>query len=277
MALIQEISSKENQFIKLAKSLHQKKQREELALMLLEGKKLISEAIKKNIKLKFVFTKDQSIIEELGINELDEIEIYIGDEELMSKISTTDTAPPIIAIAEQPKSQNPLKIKSEEKNSKDIFLYCDTIRDPGNLGSIIRTAFAAGIKAIYISPESADIYNTKTLRSSMGAVFYGDIKYIGFDDLLNEFKDYIETKKTSLEIIGTSPYASKNYNEISNLCPLKTFLVVVGNEADGLNQTVSDKCTEFVKIPLQNGIESINVLAATSVILFDLSSRWKSF
>ncbi len=287
MQTLQEITSKENQFIKLANSLQQKKHRQEQGLILLEGKKLIQEALKKNLCFKHIFIKEKAILDEFDPHAFDNCEIYISNQELMEKISTTDTPPPIVAIVDYPESKDPLdcigtttqqNLNLQQKQlqaNKDLFLYCDTVRDPGNLGSIIRTAFAAGVKAIYISPESADIYNTKTLRSSMGAVFYGSINYINFNELINKFTPYLEQHKTSLEIIGTSPYATKNYNEISDLCPLKTVLVVIGNEAHGLSEEISKRCTELVKIPLANDIESINVLAASSVVLFDLASRWK--
>jgi RNA methyltransferase, TrmH family len=277
MQTIQEISSKENQFVKLACSLQQKKYREELNLILLEGKKLIQEAIKKNIAIKYVFVKNKDILAEFADNSFDTSDVYISDDELMKKISTTETPAPIIAIASQPTKIDPLDTLVEQNltTNKNIFLFCDTVRDPGNLGSIIRTAFAAGVKGIYISPESADVYNSKTLRSSMGAVFYGGINYISFDNLITNFEGYLQQNKTSLEIIGTSPHAKKSYCDISSLCPLKTILVVIGNEADGLSEDVSKRCTELIKIPLANEIESINVLAATSIILFDLANRWK--
>ncbi len=261
------VLSKDNQYIKLAKSLHDKKSREQEGLFLLEGKTLIEEAIKKQIQLQTVFVLDESITSQLTLD--DTVKVFEIEKELMERICTTENPPPILAIAELPQAD--LKNKS---SSSGTFLYLENISDPGNLGSIIRTAFAAGVQSIFLSPGSVDIYNTKVLRSSMGTVFYGPIKYIALETLINQLKQEVE----SLEILGTCPRNGVDYSEL-HFNPLKSILVLVGNETRGLSEEAQDLCTQLVQIPLANDVESLNILAATSVILFGLKPQaaklWK--
>jgi TrmH family RNA methyltransferase len=259
---IQVIGSKDNQYIRLAALLHQKKGREQEGLFLLEGKTLVQEALKKNLNIKFAFVTDTSTLSELDLPY--DIQSFEVNEDLMGKIATTDTPPPIVAIAELPVFGDALK-GVEQKN---IFLYLENISDPGNLGSIIRTAFAAGVKSIYISPGSVDVFNPKALRSSMGTAFYGPIRYIGLPELIEKLKQH----SSSLEILGTCPRAETNYSDMK-FSAFKNILLLVGNESHGLSDSAKALCTQLVQIPLANDVESLNILAATSVVLFGLKNN----
>ncbi len=258
---IQIIESKENQYIKLATLLHQKKGREQEGLFLLEGKTLVQEALKKNLTIKFAFVLDPVTLNEVELPY--DIQSFQLSEDLMARIATTDSPPPIVAIAKLPSFEDSL----QDIEQGNLFLYLENIADPGNLGSIIRTAFAAGVRSIYLSPGSVDVFNTKTLRSSMGIAFYGPIKYITLDTLIEKLKQH----SCSLEILGTCPRAETNYNEIQ-FSPLKNILLLVGNESHGLSDSAKELCTQLVQIPLANDVESLNILAATSIVLFGLKS-----
>lgn len=267
MPEIQEITSKDNQFIKLAGSLQQKKARREEALILIEGKTLVEEANKKNLNLKHIFIQDEKELE--GLNISTDTAVYKLDSELMSKISSTENPPPIVAIAETP------KIPEAKLDTSNLLLFCENVKDPGNLGSIIRTAFAAGVKNIYLSPNCVDIYNPKVIRSSMGAVFYGSIRYIELKELEQELKQKSAEMGASLELVGSTPYTDSHYTEVQ-VNPLKNILLIMGNESQGMSEEAKKMCTRLVSIPLENGIESINVLAASSVLLFALSDKLKN-
>lgn len=261
---IQTIESKENRYIKLATLLHQKKGREQEGLFLLEGKTLVQEALKKNLDIKFAFVSNTKTLDEIKLPY--DIQSFEISEDLMSKISTTDTPPPIVAIAKLPTFTDSLS-GIEQKN---IFLYLENISDPGNLGSIIRTAFAAGVKTIYISPGSVDVFNPKALRSSMGTAFYGKIEYIGLEELIEKLKQH----SNSLEILGTCPRAKTSYNDMQ-FSPFKNILLLVGNESHGLSDSAKELCTQLIQIPLANDVESLNILAATSIVLFELQKNNK--
>jgi len=272
--VVDKITSKDNQQIKFVQSLHDKKTRKEAGLCIIEGKTILEDAISRNVEISKIFARENFAVEaDVIANKCkSDVELFVVDEELMSKITTTDTAPPIIAIAKTKEFVDPIFDSASSIQASDIFLYCEDIQDPGNLGSIIRTAFAAGVKSIYLSPSSADIFNTKTIRSSMGTVFAGNINYIEISELLNKFQTKCQDEKLSCEILGTSSYSESSYNEI-RVSQQKVFMLLVGNESRGLSKNAIDSCTQLVKIPMANNVESINVLAATSVVLFDLRHK----
>lgn len=260
---LQTINSKENQYIKLARFLHDKKGREQEGLFLLEGKTIVQEAAKRNLEIKYIFTTDPSTLNQ--ITRSSDTQCFAVDEVLMARISTTENPPPIIAIAKIPSFVDPL----DSLSKSDLFIYLENISDPGNLGSIIRTAFASGVKGIYLSPNSVDVYNTKVLRSSMGTAFYGATTYIELEDLINRMKTLSQANSASLEVVGTSSHADVDYRSVQ-FSPFKNILLLVGNESHGLSDKAKSLCTSLVKIPLANDVESLNILAATSVILFSL-------
>lgn len=277
---IQKISSRDNQYIKLARYLHQKRGRQEKNLFLLEGKTLIQEALKKNLTIQFLFLQDASLLNEIGRQA--QCQVFELDAELMARVATTENPPPAIAIAEMPEFEDPLNqqqssskqenlsnLEPQASKSQDTYLYLENISDPGNLGSIIRTAFAAGIKSIYLSPGSVDVFNPKVLRASVGTAFYGPIKYLALDELKAKIQDEAKNKTMSLEVIGTCPHSDKSYQDLQ-FSPFKDVLILVGNESHGLSDSAKELCTELVSIPLANDVESLNILAATSIILFGL-------
>jgi RNA methyltransferase, TrmH family len=278
-----EIVSKDNQYIKLACSLHEKKYRKEKNLILFEGQTLIEEAIKRKITIKTLFYSKESVLEDFKQEHPEELdfEILQISQELMEKISTTDSAPPLIAISEKPNFADPmhndsqlnlLQQESPEKKTGNLFVYCENIQDPGNLGSIIRTSFSAGVEAVYLSHDCADIYNPKTLRSSMGTMFCGPVIYKDLSDIKENLKKFSSKNQTSYEIIGTSSYADTAYDEV-NINKMKNLMLMVGNESKGLRDESIKACTMSIKIDLENDIESLNVLSATSIILFNLKNK----
>lgn len=259
---MQEIASKENQFIKLASKLHNKKTRDELGLFIIEGKTLLKEALNKKQNIKHIFFLDEDFHSEIEDALDSDIDCFLIDESLMSKISATENPPPVLAILE--KNQ-----KAQELNG-NFFIYCEDLQDPGNLGSIIRSAFASGVNKIFLSPNSCDVYNPKSLRSSVGTIFYGDIEYKGLDQVIEELTQYSQTKNSKLEILGTSSHAENNIFK-TEFKKDDTHLVLIGSEAEGLSKKAIDSCSKLIKIPLYNDVESINVLAASSVVLFEIN------
>lgn len=260
------ISSKDNNLIKLATSLHIKKNRDEKNLFIIEGKTLLEEAIKKNQIIKYIFFLDTKVHKEIqnGLNP--DIDCFLITEDLMKKICSTDSPCPVLAILEKKESKTEIK--------GDFFIYGENIKDPGNLGSIIRTAFASGVEQIFLSESSCDIYNPKTLRSTVGTIFYGEISYIkDLKTLIANLQEHANKEKLKLEIIGTSSHTQQSIFE-TDFQGKAIHLVLLGSEAEGLNKETINSCTQLVTIPLKNNIESINVLAASSVVLFEIA-KWK--
>ena len=272
----EEITSKDNQHIKLAASLHEKKYRKEHNLILFEGKTIIEEALKRNLEIESLFFQKEDIFNEIKTEfPSKEFQAFKLNQELMQKIATTDSAPPLIAIFKKPQMPDLLADAQLKNKTGNLFLYCENIQDPGNLGSIIRTAFSAGVEMIYLSPDCADIFNPKTIRSSMGTMFCGPIVYKELKDVKTSLVNFSSQNQTSYEILGTSSHAQRTYQEIS-VNNLKNFMLLVGNESKGLKKESLEACTMNIKIEMANNIESLNVLAATSIILFDLKNKVKN-
>lgn len=242
---------------KLAKSLTQKKHRIESGFFLIEGKKLLLEAINKGVDIVEILSDNEKLLEDIKIQNQDKTKARFSKfkPKEIEAISSTSSPVPVAAIARQ----NSWKIKDEGK--ANLELYCEGISDPGNLGSIFRTALAAGVVRIFISENSIDIYNPKLLRSSVGAIFSLDIQKKSIRE--------IDTKKYFL--IGTSSYAQKNYSELVFQNEKKS-LLLLGSEANGLSEEALSSCDELVKIPISPEVESLNVLAAASVLLFHFQS-----
>lgn len=251
---IQAITSSQNQLIKLASSLDSKSGRKKSNCFLLEGEKIIAEAIKNKVAIDFVLVLEKS--QPAILKDLDTKEIYQVDEKLMKKACSTESLVEILAVAKQDSWQ------AREQQSQ-ISLYCENIQDPGNLGSIIRSAMAAGANEILLSPNCADIYNPKTIRSTKGTLFYADIK---------TNIDIESVKNSGASLIGSSLKANKNYYDLEQMLePGQKIVLLAGNEANGLSAEAEASCKHLIKIPMANGIESLNVTAATSILLFELA------
>ena len=149
---------------------------------------------------------------------------------------------------------------STEEIKGDFYLLCDKVQDPGNLGTIIRTAHAAGASGIILTKGTVDIYNDKTIRSTMGSVFYLPIIY---DNDLSFLK---KLKEDGFSLVTTSLQESKNFFEED----LRVKVILgVGNEGNGISDEIFAMSDKKVKIPMPGGAESLNVAVASSIILFE--------
>ena len=250
------IESKENNLFKQIKKLKERRFREKEGLFILEGLRLIEEAIKANVEIdKIIIAKDYEKRFEyfyLDNNIIKEKTIIISNN-LFSQISSTENSQGIIAV---------VKKKKYEKNlNGNFYLICDKVQDPGNLGTIIRTAHAAGVNGIILTKGTVDIYNDKTIRSTMGSIFYIPIFY---DD--KNYSIIKSLKEDGFNLVATSLAESKNFFE-ENLKG-KTILAV-GNEGNGISDELFELADKKVKIPMPGGAESLNVSIATSIILFE--------
>lgn len=244
------ISSKDNKLIKLVKKLHQRKERKENNLFIIEGEKLIKEALNENLNIKYIFFKSKSKNSfSIPIN----TELFEINENLMEYISTTDSAPPYLAIAEIKEYK-----KINFKNSS-LILVVSELQDPGNFGTIIRTSEATGVDYIIATKGTVDLYNPKVVRSSMGSLFRQKIIYIdNILDIINDLKDF--------QIVMTTPYSNSNFYDIDY--KYKT-IIFMGNEGQGLPKELLNKY-KGVKIPMMGNVESLNTSIATSIVLYEV-------
>ncbi|MFZ5942480.1 MAG: TrmH family RNA methyltransferase [Bacillota bacterium] len=251
------INSEQNHWIKKINALKKKKYREQYGQFVVEGIRICKEVIEKKAQVEGLFIS-KTLMENEEIKELANClpgKVYIVDAKLLEKTLSTVTPQGIASIVNKPYWD----IKNVLDTGK-TFLVLDGVSDPGNLGTLIRTSLAAGIDGLFCLKGTVDIYNEKTLRSTMGAFLKLPVFYI----------DDVEWFKTRLSILGISIVvadirASKYYFELAY--PEKTALVL-GSEAQGPLHIITGE--ETVKIPLSPDSESLNVAVAGSVIIYEI-------
>ena len=244
-----EITSVNNDLVKETVKLQQKKYRTEK--FLLEGFKSIDEAFRAGIKVDYVFV----LFEKADKYGFLKDKLILTNENILKKLSTTDSAPEAVAVGYK-KIYN----KNDLKNAKKVILL-ENIKDLGNLGTILRTSVAFGVDAIVLyGGESADIYNPKCVRSSVGNLWkipVAELSKIG--ELKELFGDFSR--------VATLPRAK---NMLKNFKAELPCLIMFGSEADGLSQELIDFATDSVKIEMSDTVESLNLSVSCAVILYQL-------
>ncbi|HHX49431.1 MAG TPA: RNA methyltransferase [Clostridiales bacterium] len=236
------IKSKDNKNFKLLRSLSNKKYRGKLNLFVAEGHNLLKDF--ENIKIKNLFIResDQKKYSQI-YSDLENI-TYIVDDEIFNSVADTVNSNGILAIIEKPEIK---KIKS------DLVVVLDRIRDPGNLGTILRTSVAMGVLD-FVLINCVDPYSQKVVRASMGGVFYANIIQCNIVDLLEILPDY---KFCALDMEGENIYKFK---------PFEKLALVVGSEATGLSDEIKKHTDIYLSIPMQSGlIESLNAAVSCSI------------
>lgn len=252
------IRSKDNEFIKKVKKLKEKKYRDLNNEFVVEGIKLVEEAIQENAEIKQIVIcencKNSDTIPQKLLYEIAKKECIYVSKEIFKIISNTDTPQGILAI---------IGIENKEKEidySQDIILALDNIQDPGNLGTILRTADSVGLKQILVSKGTADCYNPKVVRSTMGAIFRVNI--IECEDLEKTLK---QIQKHKFKVVVSSLQTENSLYDID----FYKKIVVIGNEANGVEKNIQELADEKIKIPMLGKTESLNASVATGIILYE--------
>lgn len=255
---MQVITSKENETVKTIKKLKDKKYRDETGLYIIEGTKMLEEAIEEKARIRKIIICEECLkagdLEQKVLYEIAKYNcIYVN-----SKVfnSLTDVVAPqgIMAVIEKPNKD--IKIKYDQ----DIILALDGIQDPGNLGTILRTADSVNLKQIIVTKNTADSYNPKVVRSTMGAILR--IKIIETDDLAKTLK---EAKKNKFKIVATSLDTNNSIYDID----YNKKVIVIGNEANGVSKEIQELADNKVKIPMLGKTESLNASVATGIMLYE--------
>lgn len=236
---MQVITSKDNEIIKNIKKLKEKKYRDEENKFLVEGIKMVQEAIFENAKIsKIVICEDcindGSIKQEL-LYEIAKHDCIYVSEKVFQTITEVTNPQGILAVIE--KENNEDKISYDE----DIIVVLDGIQDPGNLGTILRTIDSINLKQVILSEKTADPYNPKVVRSTMGAIYR--VNMIRSKNIIETLKNM---KKHKYDIVATSLQTNKSIYDID----YKKKVIIIGNEANGVSEEVLDLANEKVKIPM---------------------------
>lgn len=245
--MIKYIESSSNKEFKKYKSLLKKQGRRKNRLFLIEGKKLFIEALKSNIKIERIII-DEDFNEEI-IVENKELTIRLKNN-LFSNLTEMENSEGIITVC---------NILEEKKlDLKNNILVLDNIRDPGNMGTIIRTAEGFNYRNILLVNNCVDIYNHKVLRSAMGSIFRVNIKEVNIDFLK-------ELKKTytiySMALLDKS-------ESLYNMTDIEKHAIIIGNEANGISKDILDISDRTIIIPMSKDVESLNASIAASVTMF---------
>lgn len=250
------LTSIQNDLIKKVYSLHQKKYRQEYNLFIIEGLKGLEEALTSNLEIEYVFVTDTF---SKKMPDIQADKIYTVTDNVMKKISTTESPPEILAVAK--KKSYVLKDLFTKENP--IILVLENIRDPGNLGTIIRTAMAANVSGIILTDESVDIYNPKTVRSSAGNLW--KLPIITFNEK-QQIKNEINKINKCDFVATTVKDKSKSYYDLSFKNPC---VIMFGSEAEGLSEFLTDQADFLATIPMSEQVESINLSISVGVILYE--------
>ncbi len=255
---MQTISSKENEYIKHIKKLKDKKYRDLSNEYVIEGIKLISEAIQEKVQINQIVIcddceKTESIPKDL-MYEIAKYECIYVTKKVFESITSVVAPQGIIAILEK---TNP---NQQINYDEDILIVLDDIQDPGNLGTILRTVDSIGLTQILVSKGTADVFNPKVVRSTMGAIFRVNI--IECEDLSKTLK---EVKKHKFEVVATSLQTDKSIYDIKYYKKA----IVIGNEANGVSRQIQEIADKKIKIPMIGKTESLNASVATGIIGYE--------
>lgn len=251
------ITSKDNQKLKLIRSLHLKKRRMEEGLFLAEGLRIAEEAALSAGCLFFLFSEDAlSGSRAAGlVGELRDsgVECLRVSDALFASVAATENPQGVLAVCRMPEQVLPA--------SGPWFAYCDGLRDPGNLGSVMRSAAAAGCGGLLLSPDTADPWNPKTVRASMGAVFRLPLWRADSDAAALE----------SMNELGAAPLVTAMDGEDVRRCAdllRRPHCWVLGSEAAGVSPFWRDHAARTVSLPMAEGAESLNVSCAAAVLFY---------
>lgn len=250
------IQSKDNPLIKDIKKLKDKKYRIESSRFLIEGFRFVGEALQSDFIVSSVFVSENALDRWQSFSMQDKVQkntkVYSVTDQILKVISSTDTPQGIVAVVNN---------KSiEVENKQGFYTLVDKVQDPGNMGTIIRTAHAAGALGVIITKGTVDIYNEKTLRSTMGSIFHIPIIH---DINLESVKSL---KSNGFRLVVSSLDTDKNFYDIDLN---NKVIIAVGNEGSGISGELMDIADVKIKIPMPGGAESLNVSVAASIMMFE--------
>ncbi len=273
MKLISDIiTSRNNGTVKWVASLQDKKWREREKCFIAEGEKLSYEAIEAELPLHSVYvceSKKEKIVDKLssltGTDSYKNLPVYVLSDSVFEKISTEKAPQGVISVIKSLDFFYNIDIIYNEEffldaNEKALALY--SVRDPGNLGSVIRSAVAFGVDHIVLTSDCADVYNPKTVRSAMGSLYRTKIT------IVKDFASFIKAAQHD----GRRVFAAEltdNAKSLHDVGLKKNDVMIIGNEGHGIDRKVSALCDGSVYIPISKKTESLNASVAAAIFMWE--------
>jgi len=268
------ITSRANPTVAFASSLKEKKYRDKEGCFLLEGFKLFEEAASLSLPITHLFIAEgrkeqyfERAVSLLQKTNLENIGIFVLSDACFEKISTEKAPQGIIAVVKHLDFfERCIKIYKEDIFHQMRALCLCSVRDPGNLGAIIRSAVAFGTDTLILSSDCAELYNPKTLRAAMGGLF--KLRVFIVEDLISSV--------AALKECGRRVFAAELKDgaiSLEKVAPSRSDVFVIGNEGHGIPSDLSRECSASVYIPIMPNTESLNAAVAASVLLYEQSKR----
>ena len=221
---------------------------------IVEGYHLVDEASKTNLLEAIISTDEKEL------KKINNVKRYLVNDAIINKIATTKNPQNILGIVKM-LDHNITNLLPIIKGNKTKLIMLDDVNDPGNLGTIIRTAAGLGYDGIIMSPNTVDLYNEKVIRSTQGVMFKIPIIKANLQEVIKMLK------KEKVFCIGT---ALTNAKDVKHITKKDKFAICLGNEAKGISKEVLDNMDENVKIAMNNDVESLNVSIAAGIIMYEM-------
>lgn len=248
------ITSTSNETIKYFISLNDKKTRMNAKRFIVEGYHLVNEASKTNLLEAIISTDEKEL------KKINNVKRYLVNDAIINKIATTKNPQNILGIVKM-LDHNITNLVPIIKENKTKLIMLDDVNDPGNLGTIIRTAAGLGYDGIIMSPNTVDLYNEKVIRSTQGVMFKIPIIKANLQEVIKLLK------KEKVFCIGT---ALTNAKDVKHITKKDKFAICLGNEAKGISKEVLDNMDGNVRIAMKNDVESLNVSIAAGIIMYEM-------
>ena len=254
------ITSASNQQMKnLSALLNKAKERKKQNCFVVEGTKMCMEAPKN--KVKKIYVSKSYLEKEENQRLVSDYDYEIVEDRVFAQVSDTKTPQGILAIVEMPTYD----LKDMLLGDKTMLLVLESIQDPGNLGTMIRTGEGAGISGVIMNQTTVDLYNPKTIRSTMGSIYR--IPYLVTEDLEGMIRE-VKEKGVSLyaaHLRGERLYDEKDYRGACGF--------MIGNEGKGLSDAIADTANDYIKIPMEGKVESLNAAISATLLMYECNRQ----
>lgn len=251
---MRKISSKDNKIVKLCEQLSRKKYRDKLDCYLIEGENLIEEAVKNRAEIQTVLVREGYSGKLWGLENV----AFVLEEKIFKTLAQTETSQGIIAIVKKPLISRERFI--EDKGGGN-FVVLDRLQDTGNIGTILRTADAAGYRLAIVMRGTADVFSPKVVRAATGSLFRMPVVFMDSEDELLEF-----TRAAGKKLVATCFDTDSYYYDVD----LKeNIALIIGNEGNGISENLIESSDIKIKIPMYGNIESLNASVAAGILMYE--------
>lgn len=261
--MITQIESADNKHIKCAKKLYLKKNRDKSGQYIIEGINLVSEALRRNENIDFIlYQSGNCVLPEIETAIKSGVKAYEVSPHVFEEITDAENGVKVLAVVNKPSMENGfLSDVLDAINPEDNVLILDRLQDPGNVGTIIRTAEATGYAMIIVLKGTVDVYSPKVLRSTAGSIYAQPIICLNDVAELKVMLDRLEKITVVTSVNSGKPYY---HTDLS-----RGIALVIGNEGNGVSDEISEIADIKTTIPMKGNIESLNAAISASLLMYE--------